>query len=359
MADSDLPKGTASSEPLTFDEGVTALEDILSPPEPGPEKEDVQSKSEPEDDDVEAVAETELEDGEETLETEEDAEGESEESDETDDEETGETEAVTLDDETVIDIGDGRRATLAELKADFGAVQKRVADFQRDYTRKTTEFAERSKELDEQSQRVLQTAQQIAEQRAFLMQWQQAFMPQPPQPPAGGPAEDPIAWLEYQQQREAYEGQFRAFQEMQAQAQQDEARRQQEMQEQTRKFVQEQRTRLLEKRPHLKDPEKAKQTYADLTETFTKVYGISAEDIAAFTDARALEVMLDALAYQKIKQAKPVAKAKLENKPKLLSSSKAKTTANKEHQAKKAKSDRLRKTGTLAAAVDALMDFDL
>jgi len=352
MQDSDLPNGTASSEPLTLDEGAAALEDILSPPEPGPAKENVQDEQpEPESDE-------ELDDGEETQETE-DAESDDEESDDETDEDAEESEAATLDDETVVDLGDGRKATLAELKADFGQVQQRVADFQRDYTRKTTELAEQAREVEANSQRVLQTAQQIAQQRDFLMQWQQAYMPQQPLAPTESPSEDPIAWLEYQQQREAYEGQMLHFQQMQAMSEQDRQRQLQEAQEQTRQFVQEQRSRLLERRPHLKNPEKAKQTYTELTETFSKTYGVSAEELATFTDSRALEIMLDALAYQKIKQAKPAAKAKLENKPKMLSASKVKTTANKESQTRKAKADRLRKTGSLTAAVDALMDFDL
>ena len=88
-------------------------------------------------------------------------------------------------------------------------------------------------------------------------------------------------------------------------------------------------------------------------------YGIDGTELAPFFDSRAFEVMLDAVAYHKLQQAAPKAKAKMQGKPPVLKGSKQRSPQQKDAQARKAKSDRLRKSGDLTAAVDVLMDFDL
>lgn len=360
MQDSDLPNGTASSEPLTFEQGVTELEALFDPPaQPEPEEGKVQNEAEeeaeaPEGDEAESEAAQEAEE----------TEGDDKEPDETGDEDESEEseeegETLELSDDLEIDLGDGVTATLAALKADYGQVRKREADFQRDYTRKTQELADTRKEVDSQSQRVLQAAQQTAQERKALLQLQQALMPQPPEQPVVSIESDPIAWMEYNAAKDAYNETMAEFQALQQQEWEAHQRQAEAEQAERNRLIEENRTRLFERRPTLKDSKVAEQTFTEMYSVMKDQYGIDGAELAPFFDSRAFEVMLDAVAYQKLQQATPKAKAKLKGKPPVLKGSKQRSPQQRDAQARKAKSDRLRKSGDLTAAVDVLMDFDL
>lgn len=346
MPDRDLPQGTASSEPLTFDEGTAALEDILSPPEREPAEDQVQNRDEEE---PEGEAESDAE-------TDDDEPGEADQ--EADEEADDDAESIEVDDSFEVELEDGKKATLADLKEAYLKAEKRVTDFQRDYTQKTTALSSERKEVEEQGKRVLDHAQQLKQQRELILNYAQAFMPQPPERPNVPAEADPVAWSIYSQQKDEYDRQVQQFQQMQSQHQQELQRQAEQQKREFAQYVDQERQKLLEARPELKDPKRLEEVRAGMS-VFAEHYGFTPQETESIADSRMLRAMLDLIEYHKIRNAAPKAKAKLVGKPKMLKSGKTQTAQDKSSRLQKEKADRLRKTGSLEAAVDALLDMDL
>lgn len=350
MSDRDLSNmETAADEPLSFDEGVSGLESILDGPAKEPEKSNIQNPDEEDDDDVVETAE----DSDDDLEPEVDDEDD-EESDDEDDDDAEESDALALDDETVIELGNGVKASLADLKADYGQVQKRVADFQRDYTQKTAALSDDRREIETQSQRVLQWANELANQRNFVATIQKQVMPQQPSPDMMD--EDPIG---YMRAKANYESTMQQMQQLEQYSHQEQRQRQQQTAAQRQHILEQEKKLMLDKMPELAKPDKYAAFQKDIVETFMPSYGFSPEEISTISDHRFAEVIRDAVNYRKLKASQPKTREKLQGKPPVLRSGKSLSAKGKTAMSKKATADRLRKTGSLEAGINALMDFDL
>jgi hypothetical protein len=278
-----------------------------------------------------------------------------EEADKEEESEAEEGETISLSDETEIDLGDGTRTTLADLKAS----RKQVVEFQRDYTRKTQAIADDRRTVEEKAQALVDRVQQLQAERETFLSVVQEFLPQPPKPPTVQPGEDPIAWVEYQAQKEQYEQRIGKLNEVHQQRiaaqQQAEAERAKEMP----KIVEQERAKLLDRFPKLKDPEVAKKTKTEMVDVFQREYGLTAEEVANVADSRVVAVMLDALEYRKLKAAAPAAKAKVEAKPPLVKAAKRPSPEAAKAKERQAMHDRLGKTGSRMDAVAILKALDL
>jgi hypothetical protein len=330
-------------EPLSFDEGVGELEGLLDPSQ----DEDQSKATEPttkEDSLENDNEEVEASEGEEDTDEEVDEEAE-----ESPDEEESDPEAITFDDDLAVEL-DGEETTLGAIVAD--RVQKRVSDFQADYTRKTQQIAEERKVIDSQAERLMSTAEQVKQQRETFLNYQAMFAPEPPD--ISMVETDPIGYQQqkayYDQWNQEYSGFVAETQRMNQQAQQEQAAKQQE-------YLSLQQQRLGEVMPELATREGLESFKQELVKDFVPHYGYTVDDLNNIKDYRFAKLAKDAMAYRKLQEGAPEAKKKLQGKPKMLKGKARASGKSKKITAHKAKQDRLQKLGDIESAIDVLVDF--
>ncbi len=338
MNTGNLPQGTAD-EPLSLDEGAEDITDILD----DPQEDNVENESEEKADDQVTESETEVEEDEEAGEDEID----DEEVDDDEEEDTSEyaggrfaadNAKVTLDDGTTISVGELKRNNL----------------FQRDYTKKTTELAEKAKAFEATQVEVNQFAETLNQQRDFLLNAQQHFLPPAPDPSTM--ETDPFG---YMQQKEHYEQTVNALNQLHAQQQQFAQQQETQQAQEAEQDLARRQAEILEHHADLRDPEQAKQFDQEFLNDFLPHYGFTSDEVRNVVDHKMLRVIRDAMAFRKLKASKPKAKAKLEGKPRLLKSGNRINPQQKISRSKKQRADRLSKTGSMQDGVAALMDLDL
>lgn len=340
MADSNLPDGTAN-EPLSLEKGVEDITDLLD--DPIEDNTESEGENEEEVDDQIEESETDVEEDEEVNEDEID----DEEVDDVEDENTSEyaggrfaadNAKVTLDDGTTISVGELKRNNL----------------FQRDYTKKTTEHAEAVKSFEATRDQVNQYAETLNQQRDFLLNAQQFFLPQAPDPSIM--ETDPIG---YMQQKDQYERVAGALNQLHAQQQQSVQQQETQRTQEAEKDFARRQTEILEHHADLRDPVKSKEFDREFLDDFLPHYGLSSDEVKGIVDHRVLRVIRDAMSYRKLQTSKPKAKAKLEGKPPLLKSGKRINPKQKISRGKQRRADKLSKTGSMQDGVASLMDLDL
>lgn len=351
MSERDLPQGTANDAPMSFNEGVSSIEALFQDPAPKPdtkakdvEEHEVETDDTAEQDTDEGV-EPDEEDGDEEVETDADEQGEVEDADDDGSEEpelkggrfAPDTAKVTLDDGTVTTVGELRRNNL----------------FQRDYTRKTQELAEERKQFFQERQVVEQTAQQIAQQRDFLLQAAQRLLPKAPD--RSMMDSDPVG---YMQAKAAYDEQMVAVNHLAQLQSHSQAQRQYEEQQQAVRLRQEEGQKLVSAMPELRDPARYQQFWAESVDVMSS-YGFSADEIAAQNDHRIYLAMRDLAELRKIKAKAPKVQEEVRQKPKMIKGSRRMDPKAKISREAEARSERLRKTGSFEDGVAALMNLDL
>jgi hypothetical protein len=373
VGDLPLESGPASvnAEPLTLSEGIDALTDLLGGDDPETDlgaagsksnaKPATPTKQKPSEelvqkaDDLDFWGEEE-EQGEGADEAEA-GEGPEAEVEEEADEEEDEAEGFVLSDDTEIDLGNGHKATLAALKADYGQVRKREADMQRHFTQAMQKVSEEKQVVSREADRVVQYAQDVRRQRELIEAHARRFMPQPPQRPQHTPQQDPVGWMEYRAQKDEYDDYMSS---LEAIRQEDEvaARRQQEAQAaDLPKVLDKQRELLLTRYPRLRNPELASKTMQEMVKVFSEHYAFSPQEIMQVKDARLISAMLDATAFHRVKARKPEVEKVLKSKPPVMKSGKRMDASDQRKWGDKAKLKRLAETGSLDAAADVLADL--
>lgn len=338
MSNSDLPKGTADDAALSLDDGADAIENLFGDPEEDLSEDDQAVNEADEESDAEG----------DEPEPEDDDEADAEEGDDQQEEQDGPSEyasgrfaadnaKVTLDDGTVITVADLKRNNL----------------FQRDYTRKTQELAEDRKNFQQVQQQVDQYALAIAQQRDFLAQAAQQFMPQPPDKAMR--EYDPLG---YQAAKEDYDERVRVLSQIQAQQHHQQQWAEHERQRQDAELRQQEAARLFEAMPELRDQKVYRKFWDEAVETVAD-YGFSAEELDQMLDHRFYKAVRDLAKYRKAKASQPKVKQDLQNRPKLIKGGKRMDPKAKTSREAQAKSERLRRTGRFEDGVAALMDFDL
>lgn len=352
MTGSDTPaaagpaESTSDSRWLTADEGAEKLAALLN----AAPKEILDTRK---DKDQEANSEPEGE-VEGNAENPDEAPDKDEGPDEAEKDEAAEKTSVELDDDAEFDL-DGERIPFHELKRRA----KRGQELQRDYSRKTEALAEDRKTVESKAQTVIERAQQLQAERDAFLSVAQEFIGQPPSRPDTTPTEDPIAWLEFQAAKEGYEQRLGKVREVYQQSEAQKAKALEEQQRAMPQIVEQERSKLLERFPKLKDPEYAKKTKAEMVDVFQREYGLSADEVANVADSRVVAVMLDALEYRRLKAATPAVKAKVESKPPLIKAAKRADPAQSANRQRADLHAKLRKSGSRMDAVEILKALDL
>jgi hypothetical protein len=351
----------ASNEALTFQEGADALTALLDGDLIGDDASEPASGSRPAGKTAAPNPEKPSVDDANFWDDEDDAANEDAEDAEEDEDEEGEEGeeggTLALSDDTEIDLGDGQKAKLADLKADYGKVQERVKDMQRHFTQSMQKLGEEKEIVSTQAQRVIQHAQEVRAQRELIEAHAKLYMPAAPQRPQTSPQTDPIGWMEYQAQKEQYDEYMGSLNRIRQVEEQSKAREKQEQDAQMPKILAKQREMLLNRYPRLRNPELASKTMQDVVSTFQQVYGFPAEEVMQVKDARLIAAMLDATAFHRLKAKKPAVQKVIENKPKMMKSGRRMDAADQRKWGDKAKLKRLAETGSLDAAADVLADL--
>jgi hypothetical protein len=340
MSETNPSQEAGNDAALSFDDGADAISGLLADPET-----DLQTEDQGQDDATEEAETVEGEEPEAEEATEEAAAEETEEVDGPEEVAGGKFAAdaanVRLKDGTVISVQDLKRGYLS----------------QQSFTRGTQENAKERETLAATKAEVEQHARSLQEQRDFILQVAQQYVPQPPDRTLldrNSPNFDPIT---YAALKAEYDDKIGVLNQLHhaSKSDQDRAAKEQEGQKETMRKQEVQR--LLEAMPDLAKPEVQKKFWADSVETMAE-YGFSQEELDATIDHRVYKVFRDLTAYRKARNRIPAVKEAIQSKP-VLTSKRRMDTKEKSSRDRQTRHEQLRKTGSFEAGVGALMDLDL
>jgi hypothetical protein len=245
-------------------------------------------------------------------------------------------------------LADGRVISVADLKSH---AENRIKEFQRDYTEKTTALKAEKAQVD-------QRAQSLDQFQEYAAWYAEQFLPKQPEPFKGDPNNDPMGYMKWLQERDRWAEHAQAYQQFKAAKDAENQTKQQETQTQAQQRLETERAALIKAIPALKDPVKGKQVWDTIRMGAIQHYGLTAEEFDTIGDHRILVGLRDALAYRRIKEKAPQVQAQVNARPAMKPARRQppQAAASKE---RTVRSERLRSTGRMDAAVASLMDIDL
>lgn len=244
--------------------------------------------------------------------------------------------------------------------------------FQRTFTEKTTALSQEKKALEAEKGQFAETKQQIEHQRNVILTLAQELIPQEPQ--FVDPNADPIGYMNYLAERDAYQQKMNKLQHLWNSTQQEQAQlteRQKKDQEEHQRQQQEiymenlktEQEKLFHAIPRLKDEAERQKFFKDAVDIGQTIYGVSADEIQAIADHRYMRILADALAFRKAiakrdasKQPQPVSAQAQAQQPRIQQRQRMAPQTPQAREAGNA-ADRLRKTGSIEDAAKALMKF--
>lgn len=324
--------GPVDAAPLSFDQGVSAIEGLLND---DPETDHVETEVAPSN---EASDLPEGEEGDEELVL-----------DDVELDEAAEVEAAAppaITDDTEVELEDGTKISIGQLK--------RNNLFQRDYSKKTEELA-RFKEAEEAKIQALRSEaeNEIRQQREFILGYAQQFMPQPPSKAMideKSPDYDPIG---YSIEKARYDEQMQHLQSIWQQKEQETQAEQQRQAEEAKAFVAEQQQKLLAVLPHLKDEARREAFRKDVKDIGIGLYGVTEQEVNQINDHRFMRILHDAIQYQKAKAKAAAVQKQVAAKPKLVQQQRMAPQAVQERD-RQGRFAQLRKEGSIDAAAKAI-----
>ena len=338
MSDTNPAPAAGNDEPLSFEDGAEALTDLLSDPETDLQEEDQGQ------DDQEA---TEVAEGDES-----DAETQTEATEEEETEgqdgpgyESGkfaaDTANVRLKDGSVISVQDLKRGFLAQAS----------------FTRGTQELAKEREILASTKAEFEQNARTLQEQRDFILQVAQQFVPQPPDRSLMDQSSPNFDPLRYMTLKEDYERRVEALNKLQNATKADQERLTEQQRKERKDLQDAEAKRLVEIMPELKKPEVYNKFWSEAVATMSE-YGFTQEEMDSSLDHRLYPIFRDLAAYRRARKNLPAVKQAVQSKPVLEGRKRMdpKAKSSREHQVR---SEQLRKTGSFDAGVRSLMDLDL
>ena len=339
MADTNPAPAAGNDAPLSFNDGVNALTDILPDPETDLQDEDQgqqEATEEPEAEGDEPEAEA-TEEATEEESAEEGKDGPGYEQGKF----AADTANVRLKDGTVISVQDLKRGYLSQSS----------------FTRGTQENAKEREALASQKAEFEQHARALQEQRDFILQISQQVLP--PQPDdslldQSSPKYDP---LRYMAQQAEYQKKVGSLTKLQQTAQAEKARMDQEQQRQKKEMRDREAKLLVEAMPELKKPEVYNKFWSEAVETMSE-YGYSTEEMAESLDHRLYPIFRDLAAYRRARKNLPAVKQAVQSKP-VLTGKRRMDPKDKTSREQEARKEQLRKTGDFDAGVRSLADLDL
>ncbi|MBO1021460.1 hypothetical protein IPV08_15980 [Methylobacterium sp. SD274] len=251
----------------------------------------------------------------------------------------------------VVEI-DGHQVPIDEVRRGFMR--------QADYTRKTQAHAEEVRQFQTIRQQTEAERGELGNILNIAVEVLRTRMPSPPD--RNMIRTDPMGFMEQQQAyQEAVEevNKLLSAQQSAGQRQTEEQKAAQEQSErarqaQTAEALQREAQLMAETMPELRTPEGQQAFFADATK-FGERYNLSANDVMGIQDHRALRVLKDAIAYQKLQAKKPEALQKLRNAPPIRAAVRQ-SPGTRQGQASRQARDAFSRNPTIDGAVAALPD---
>lgn len=327
MPDTTAPSGSVEATPLSFDEGVSAIENLLGDIPETDSVEDAKAKPAAEVTDAPAGDEDDallsaLDDG---------NEGEPE---------VKEPDApAAIPDTATVTLEDGTTISIADLKTNHM--------FQRVFTKKTEELARHKEQLDaDYKVKVSEAENEIRQKREQILEsWHLIIPKEPVYDP-----NDPVGYIE---DMAHYQDRMKMLNSLWQQKQQEEQKTSEKQQAEMAEFMATQKQLLVQKLPHLKDEGKRKAFKEDIAEIGGKVYGVTQEEVSAIADARYMQILHDAIAYQKLKAKAATVQKQVVVKPKLVQQQRMAPQTIQERD-RQGRFESLRKSGSIDAAARAI-----
>lgn len=203
---------------------------------------------------------------------------------------------------TKLRLRDRSEVTVAELKRRYDDlrqvddVRQRIEADRSQFENERVQFAQKA-----------QFIEQIAPRAIALLQ---AQLPEiPPMPDLSLRETDFFEYTAQLDDRnraiEAYHATTAEIQQVEQAAQLQARERQQHQQAAVQGYIEEQKTKLFEKNPDLRDPAKLKEFETDLYKYAQEAYNFPRQEVDGVYDHRLLEMMKDAIAYRKLKEKAP------------------------------------------------------
>lgn len=274
---------SAAAESLLFSNSPEAMAEAEEVTQDAPESDDTAEYDE--------AAQTEAED--EVEDASDDDADESDESTEEDDDNEEPKETLY----TVKSDGKEKQVTLDDLKRSY-AGQDKIQNGMQQAAQMRKEVEQVYASLHAEQQQFIATVQGL----------QQSGLQAPPQPPDLSLLDsDPIA---YMQADARYKNNMAEYSAQQQQIQAVYSRNMQMQQQAEAMYVQEQFKRLQEMVPEFSDPERAPKIREKLFRTGVEAYGYSSEEMNGVKDARAVQVLMDAMRWRELQAGTAEAKKK-------------------------------------------------
>jgi len=242
-----------------------------------------------------------------------------------------------------VKLPDGSEATIDEL------IKGNLRD--KDYRQKTMAHAEQERSFKARVQQHMQSEQQVAADRNFMVQLLQAFLPQRPDPSMY--MHDPIGFgeqdLAYRTRKEQLDY-FVATQQQSAQQHQaQEGQRLKEIRDREWQTA-------LEVMPELSDPNRL-NSFAGEVMKHASEYGFQPDEIQNHLglDHRQILVLRDAIKWRNLQASKSKVNARVEGRPPVMRSGTRQSPETQSARDVKVAMDRLKQSGSLRDGVAALL----
>lgn len=335
MSDTNPAPAAGNDEPLSYDDGVEKIADLLADPEADLQEED-QGQEEATEEEAEEQSEAETEEA-----TEEDAEEAKDGPGYESGKFAADTANVRLKDGTVISVQDLKRGYLSQSS----------------FTRGTQENAKEREALASQKAEYEQNARTLQEQRDFILQVAQQFVPQPPDRSLMDQSSPNFDPLRYMALKEDYEQRIGALNKLQTATKADQERLTAQQQKERKDLQEAEAKRLVEIMPELKKPDVYNKFWSEAVATMSE-YGFSQEEMDSSLDHRLYPIFRDLAAYRRARKNLPAVKQAVQSKP-VLQGKKRMDPKAKSSRESQVRGEQLRKTGSFDAGVRSLMDLDL
>jgi hypothetical protein len=246
---------------------------------------------------------------------------------------------AAIPDTATVTLDDGTTISIADLKTNHM--------FQRVFTKKTEELkAERIALHEDHQRKVSEAENEIRQKREQILEnWHLIVPKEPVYDP-----NDPVGYIE---DMAHYQERMKMLNSLWQQKQQEEQKTTEQREAEQAEFMATQKQLLVQKLPHLKDDGKREAFKKDIADIGGTVYGVTPEEVSQIADARYMQILHDAIAYQKLKAKAATVQKQVVAKPKLVQQQRMAPQTIQERD-RQGRFESLRKSGSIDAAARAI-----